>query len=63
MNEQPVWASDVVLADGGTVHLRPRRPQDGEAIADLYARMSADSRYSRFSGATSPDPTSIRLTK
>ena len=47
------WASDVVLADGGTVHLRPRRAADLDAIVDLYSRMSEHSRYLRFSGPTS----------
>lgn len=47
------WESDVVLADGGTVHLRPRRPDDHEAIVDLYRRMSDHSRYLRFAGPTS----------
>ena len=47
------WETDVVLSDGGTVHLRPRRPEDAERIADLYERMSAASRYLRFAGATS----------
>ena len=30
------WESDVVLADGGTVHLRPVRPDDGDKLQDLY---------------------------
>jgi acetyl coenzyme A synthetase (ADP forming)-like protein len=48
------WESDVVLADGGTVHLRPRQSRDTERITDLYTRMSDNSRYLRFSGATTP---------
>ena len=47
------WETDVVLSDGGTVHLRPRRPEDAPRIKDLYQRMSAASRYFRFAGATS----------
>ena len=39
------WESDVVLSDGGTVHLRPRRDGDHDAIVDLYSRMSDHSRY------------------
>jgi acetyl coenzyme A synthetase (ADP forming)-like protein len=47
------WTADVVLADGGTVHLRPRRSEDRDALVDLYARMSEQSRYLRFAGPTS----------
>ena len=54
------WEADVVLSDGGTVHLRPRRPEDAERIADLYERMSAASRYLRFAGATSASSSVIR---
>lgn len=46
------WTADVVLTDGGTVHLRPRRPDDRDALVDLYARMSEQSRYLRFAGPT-----------
>src|SRR4051794_13376830 len=49
------WESDVVLVDGGTVHLRPRRDGDHDAIVDLYSRMSDHSRYLRFAGPTSSD--------
>src|SRR5262249_41017547 len=52
------WETDVVLSDGGTVHLRPRRPEDAERIADLYGRMSDASRYLRFAGATSVEQAS-----
>src|SRR4051812_1384108 len=52
-DERHWWETDVVLADGGTVHLRPRRPEDAARIAELYQRMSAASRYLRFAGATS----------
>lgn len=49
------WEADVVLADGGTVHLRPRRDDDHRAIIDLYAHMSDHSRYLRFAGPTTSD--------
>ncbi len=42
------WESDVVLTDGGTVHIRPVRPDDEDALLALYERMSADSIYLRF---------------
>jgi len=42
------WEADVVLADGGTAHLRPVRPQDAELLRAFYARLSAESIYYRF---------------
>jgi acyl-CoA synthetase (NDP forming)/RimJ/RimL family protein N-acetyltransferase len=48
------WSVDVVLADGGTVHLRPIRPDDAEALQAMHARLSEQTRYFRFFG---PYPT------
>jgi acyl-CoA synthetase (NDP forming)/RimJ/RimL family protein N-acetyltransferase len=53
MNEGPGgypdhWEADVVLADGGTAHLRPVRPGDAELLRSFYARVSAESIYFRF---------------
>ncbi|MCP2331768.1 GNAT family N-acetyltransferase [Actinoalloteichus caeruleus] len=45
------WRADVVLADGGTVHLRPLRPADGPRLVELHARMSDRTRYFRYFGA------------
>jgi acetyl coenzyme A synthetase (ADP forming)-like protein len=42
------WEADVVLADGGSAHLRPVRPDDGEQLRALYASLSDESRYLRF---------------
>lgn len=42
------WDNDVVLADGGTVHIRPLRPQDAEALQALHSRQSAETIYFRF---------------
>lgn len=42
------WHADVVLTDGGTVHLRPITPQDGERLRDLHGRLSPESIYLRF---------------
>lgn len=42
------WESDVVLADGGTVHLRPIRAGDGDAVRGLFDRLSDESIYLRF---------------
>ncbi len=42
------WEGDVVLADGGTVHVRPMRRDDASALLDLYGRLSDESLYLRF---------------
>jgi acetyl coenzyme A synthetase (ADP forming)-like protein len=42
------WESDVVLADGATVRIRPIKPSDGPAISSLHGRMSDESIYLRF---------------
>lgn len=42
---------DVVLADGGAVHLRSVQPSDGPALVGLHARSSPRSRYLRFFSA------------
>jgi acetyl coenzyme A synthetase (ADP forming)-like protein len=45
------WESDVVLVDGGTVHVRPIRPDDGSALIAFHEGLSADTVYSRFFSA------------
>ncbi|GAA4628523.1 hypothetical protein GCM10023196_045220 [Actinoallomurus vinaceus] len=42
------WEADVVLADGGTAHLRPIRPGDAELLREFYARLSPETIYYRF---------------
>ncbi|MCP2335707.1 bifunctional acetate--CoA ligase family protein/GNAT family N-acetyltransferase [Actinomadura rupiterrae] len=42
------WEADVVLADGGTAHLRPIRPADADLLRSFYARLSAETIYYRF---------------
>jgi acetyl coenzyme A synthetase (ADP forming)-like protein len=49
----PGWDADVVLSDGGTVHLRAATSADGPALSAFYARLSEHSRYQRFLGPTS----------
>ncbi|NUR88708.1 MAG: GNAT family N-acetyltransferase, partial [Nonomuraea sp.] len=44
------WEADVVLADGGTAHVRPIRPADAERLLAFYARLSDESIYFRFFG-------------
>jgi acyl-CoA synthetase (NDP forming)/GNAT superfamily N-acetyltransferase len=48
------WESDVVLADGGTLHVRPIRPDDGDRMVAFHGRQSSESIYFRF---FSPHPT------
>src|SRR5437660_11571040 len=42
------YESDAVLTDGGTVHVRPIRPDDGDALQSLHGRLSAETVYLRF---------------
>lgn len=42
------WASDVVLADGSTAHIRPIRPDDRELLRTFHGRQSAESIYLRY---------------
>jgi RimJ/RimL family protein N-acetyltransferase len=42
------WEGDVVLSDGGTVHVRPIRPTDAAALVALHGRLSPESIYFRF---------------
>ncbi len=49
----PEWEADVVLSDGGTVHVRPILPEDGAALEAFHSRLSEQTIYYRFFG---PDP-------
>ncbi|MFZ4669154.1 MAG: GNAT family N-acetyltransferase [Microthrixaceae bacterium] len=42
------WSADVVLRDGQTVHVRPIRPDDAEALVRFHERQSPESVYLRF---------------
>src|SRR5664279_4808148 len=42
------WEADVLLADGGVVHLRPSGPADTEAIRGMHGRSSAKTLYMRY---------------
>ncbi|HEY3501501.1 MAG TPA: GNAT family N-acetyltransferase [Actinocatenispora sp.] len=41
-------AADVLLSDGGTVHLRPIRPADAPRIVAMHSRFSERTRYLRY---------------
>lgn len=42
------WEADIVLRDGGTCHMRPISPDDGQRLRDFHARLSAQTIYFRF---------------
>src|SRR3954471_22211663 len=42
------WEADVVLADGGTAHLRPITPADADALQRFHVAQSPESIYLRF---------------
>jgi acetyl coenzyme A synthetase (ADP forming)-like protein len=54
------WEADAVLADGGTVHIRPIRPDDTERLRALFHRLSAETVYLRFFTPVS-EPTAAQL--
>jgi acyl-CoA synthetase (NDP forming)/RimJ/RimL family protein N-acetyltransferase len=45
------WEADVVLSDGGTVHLRPITPDDADRLVAFHGRLSERTRYFRYFGA------------
>lgn len=45
------WEADVVAADGATVHLRPIRPADAEALVRFHGGLSQRTRYLRYFSA------------
>ena len=47
----PGREADVLLADGTTVHLRPIRPDDADAVVALHSRFSERTRYLRYFSA------------
>ncbi|HKA82625.1 MAG TPA: GNAT family N-acetyltransferase, partial [Acidimicrobiales bacterium] len=58
------WEADVVLADGGTAHIRPIRPDDGARIVEFHGRQSPQSIYFRYFTPRPhlPEPEVERLT-
>ncbi len=49
------FESDVVLRNGRTLHIRPVRPEDGDALLEFYRGLSRDSLYLRFFGSLTPE--------
>jgi RimJ/RimL family protein N-acetyltransferase len=46
------WEADVLLADGGVVHLRPVRPEDADPVRAMHHRLSPESVENRFFEST-----------
>lgn len=42
------WEADVVLRDGSTMHIRPIRPSDADALQEFHRSQSPQSIYFRF---------------
>ncbi len=56
----PHWEADVVLADGGTAHLRPIRPDDADRLVALHSRLSPESiRYRYFAPRPTLSPAEV----
>jgi acyl-CoA synthetase (NDP forming)/GNAT superfamily N-acetyltransferase len=51
MSYPPHWEADVVVADGGIVHLRPIEPSDADALVTFHGGLSARTRYLRYFSA------------
>jgi GNAT superfamily N-acetyltransferase len=47
----PHWEADVVVADGGTLHVRPIRPDDAETLIAFHGGLSQRTRYLRYFSA------------
>ena len=60
----PGWRADVVVADGGTVHVRPIQPSDADALIAFHAELSQHTRYLRYFSAYThmPDKDVVRFT-
>jgi acetate---CoA ligase (ADP-forming) len=52
-------ATDDVLPDGSTIHLRPVRPDDKQRMLEMWTRTSAESRRLRFHGIFNLDESNV----
>ncbi|MDQ2956897.1 MAG: GNAT family N-acetyltransferase, partial [Actinomycetota bacterium] len=61
----PSWEADVLVADGGAVHLRPITPADAEALVRFHSQLSVQTRYLRYFSAypTIPQRDLIRFSE
>ena len=44
----PHWEADVIVGDGGTVHLRPMLPSDRDALVAFHGGLSKRTRFLRY---------------
>src|SRR5262249_7776901 len=51
MTFPPHWEADVLVADGGTVHLRPIEGSDADALVKFHGGLSGRTRYLRYFSA------------
>ena len=58
-SEPVAFTEDVVLRDGSTLRLRPPTEADEDNLIAFFTRLSPDSRYLRFHGATIIDHTTV----
>ncbi len=54
------YSSDAVLKDGQTIHLRPIRPDDLEAMMDMWGRLSPETIRMRFFALRRMEPEQMR---
>jgi len=55
------WEADVLLADGGTAHVRPITPADADRLVAMHARLSPESiRYRYFAPHPRLSPQEVR---
>ncbi len=45
------WEADVIVSDGGTIHIRPIRPSDADALVAFHGGLSQRTRYLRYFSA------------
>jgi acetyl coenzyme A synthetase (ADP forming)-like protein len=48
LDDRSRWECDAVLADGGTIHIRPTQPADADDLTAFHARLSDETVYLRF---------------
>ncbi|MBW1686609.1 MAG: GNAT family N-acetyltransferase [Deltaproteobacteria bacterium] len=53
------WECDAVLADGGTIHVRPTRPTDADDLVAFHGQLSDKTVYLRFFSAMPKLPPAV----
>src|SRR5688572_27508615 len=55
------YATDVVLKDGLTVHIRPVRPEDNDRMVEMWQRLSPETIRLRFFAPRTMDAEQMRF--